>query len=184
MTSTEDTLERIRTALADVEPGLENQLETPRDGLPTIVVEASRLHDVLRGLRDGAAFESVTFITAVDRQTSATTPEGDPRFEVVHQLQSIAHADRVRIRTRVRGEAPSVPTCTDLWPGASFMERECWDLLGIRFDGHPDLRRLMLPEEYGHHPLRKDFPQEGIDPGRLYREWDLKRRQEEAASRS
>ena len=178
MTSPEDTLERIRTVLADVE----HRLERPLDGMPTVEVEASTLHDALRALRD-APFETVTFVTAVDRQSDGDTAS-PTRFEVVHQLQSIEHADRVRVRTRVGEDDPRVPTCTDLWPGASFMERECWDLFGIRFDGHPDLRRLLMPEEYGHHPLRKDFPHQGIEPDRLYREWDKRRREEEAASKS
>jgi NADH-quinone oxidoreductase subunit C len=103
---------------------------------------------------------------------------------VVYQLQSIEHADRVRIRTRLTTEDAKVPTCTDLWSGASFMERECWDLMGIDFEGHPDMRRLLMPDGYGHHPLRKEFPHQGIEPDRLYREWDTARRKEWDAERA
>jgi len=78
----------------------------------------------------------------------------------------------------VGGDDPRVATCTDLWPGAGFSERECYDMFGVRFEGHPDLRRLLMPEGYGHHPLRKDFPHEGIEPDRLYREWDRERRKD------
>jgi len=69
-----------------------------------------------------------------------------------------------------------VASCTALWPGASYMERECYDMFGIRFEDHPDLKRLLMPDGYGHHPLRKDFPHKGIQPDRLYREWDRERR--------
>jgi NADH-quinone oxidoreductase subunit C len=125
---------------------------------------------VLERLRQRAGFEANTLVTGVDLYPS------EPRFEVVYQFLSFAHNDRVRVRVLVTEEDAHVPTCTDLWPGASFSERECWDMFGIRFDGHPDLRRLLMPEAYGHHPLRKDFPHQGIEPDRLYREWDRERR--------
>jgi NADH-quinone oxidoreductase subunit C len=88
----------------------------------------------------------------------------------------VRHGDRVRVRTALQEGDARLPSCVDLWPGAAFAERECYDLFGIRFDGHPGLRRLMMPDDYGHHPLRKDFPHEGIEPDRLYRAWDAKRR--------
>jgi NADH-quinone oxidoreductase subunit C len=132
-----------------------------RDGLPTLEV-----------LRDRAGFETVTFITAVDRWPAT------PRFEVLWQLLSVARCARLRLRLRVGAEDAVVPSCMDLWPGAAFMERECFDMFGIRFAGHAPLRRLLMPEEYGHHPLRKDFPHQGIEPDRLYRAWDRERRRE------
>jgi NADH-quinone oxidoreductase subunit C len=141
-----------------------------RDGLPSIRVERGQLHETLERLRDRAGCASVTFITAVDHDTR------EPRFDVVHQLLAIPSGLRVRVTTQVSEDDASVPTCVDLWPGAAFSERECWDMFGIRFEGHENLRRLLMPEGYGHHPLRKDFPQEGIEPDRLYREWDAKRR--------
>ena len=171
----QETLERIRTALEGLETG------APEGVLGTACVEVGRdvLHDALTRLKERAGFETVTFVTAVDRLREL--PPGDSsagrlRFEVVHQLHSVTHSDRVRVKTRLREDAASVPTCTDLWPGASFMERECFDMFGIRFDGHPDLRRLLMPEGYDHHPLLKDFPHHGIEPERLYREWDEGRR--------
>ena len=176
MTSPETTV-RIQAALV----GLEFELLEPRDGTPCVAVEAAVLHAVLERLRDEAGFETVTFVTAVDRLGPQPL---EPRFEVFHQLLSLAHADRVRVRTAVTSESPMVPTCTDLWPGASFMERECFDMFGVVFEGHPDLRRLLMPEGYGHHPLRKDFPHQGIEPDRLYREWDAKRHQDWAAGRT
>jgi NADH-quinone oxidoreductase subunit C len=172
------TRERIRAALegltcelsdATGAPDASPAHKGPRDGMPTIEVARESLRDVLERLKTRAGFEQNTFVTAVDLYPR------EPRFEVVHQFLSFEHKDRARVRTLLRGDDAWVPTCTDLWPGASFAERECWDLFGIRFEGHPDLRRLMMPELYGHHPLRKDFPHQGIEPDRLYREWDAAR---------
>jgi len=165
--------EATRGRLAEVLAGTPHQLSTPRDGLPCVEVAREALREVLQRLRERGGFESATFVTGVDRHPA---PAGSPRFEVLHQLRSLAHGDRVRVRTRLAEDDAWVPTCVDLWPGASFMERECQDLLGIRFEGHPDPRRLLMPEGYGHHPLRKDFPHVGIRPDRLYREWDAARR--------
>ena len=159
------TIERVRAALA----GIEHRVLSPRDGMPALALRLADLKAALRALEERAGFETATFVTAVDRFGRT------PRFELVHQLLSLAHDDRVRLHTAL-AEGESAPTCTDLWPGASFMERECWDMFGIRFEGHPYLKRLLMPEEYGHHPLRKDFPHQGIEPDRLYREWDRERR--------
>ena len=94
---------------------------------------------------------------------------------MVHQLFSLAHNDRLRLVTAVDLDQ-RVPSAVALWPGAAYMERECYDMFGLVFDGHPGLKRLLMPEEYGWHPLRKDFPHQGIEPDRIYREWDRKRR--------
>lgn len=160
------TLERVKGALGD----LAFREAPSRDGLLLVEVARDDLLAVLTALRDGAGFETVTFVTAVDRMPD------EPRYEVNHQLHSLAHGDRVRVKTRVGSDSPSVPSCTDLWPGVAFMERECFDMFGVVFDGNPDLRRLLMPDGYGHHPLRKDFPHQGIEPDRLYREWDRERR--------
>lgn len=98
-----------------------------------------------------------------------------PRFELVQQFLSIQNNERLRLRCPLEGDNPSAPSCIDLWPGAAYMERECWDMFGIQFDGHKNLRRLLMPEAYGHHPLRKEFPHQGIEPDRLYREWERSR---------
>jgi len=159
------TVPRVREALE----GLEHVWLAPRDGLPAISVARSVLGDVLARLKQRAGFESMTFITGVDRLPAV------PRFELVHQLWSLAHDDRVRVHTRL-ADGESAPSCVALWPGAAYMERECYDMFGITFDGHADLKRLLMPDDYGHHPLRKDFPHQGIEPDRLYREWDRNRR--------
>jgi len=170
MTTKEETLDRIQGALA----GLPAKVVEPRDGMPTLEVDSDALHAVLERMKLGGGFETITLITCVDH-LGAEQP--GPRFEVVHQLYSIANGDRVRVRTRLTEDEPSVPSCVDLWPGAGFMEREAYDMFGVRFTGNPDLRRLLMPEGYGHHPLRKEFPQQGIEPDRLYREWDEQRRE-------
>ena len=171
MSSEQTTLDRIQAAL----DGIEHEISEPRDGMPCVETDRGSLHDVLARLRDGAGFETITFVTGIDRLGSEPT---EPRFEVVHQLHAPASTDRVRIRTKVTSDDASVPSCVDLWPGAGFMERECWDMLGIRFDGNPNLKRLLMPEGYEHHPLRKEFPSQGIEPDRLYRQWDEARRRE------
>ena len=165
---TKATIERVGEALA----GLAHSVRETRDAMPCVEVERAVLRDSLERLRDRAGFVSVTFITAIDHQPAT------PRFEVVHQLFSLEHHDRLRLMTRVGEEDPTVPSCVALWPGAAFMERECFDLMGIVFDGHPNLKRLLMPETYEYHPLRKDFPQRGIEPDRHYREWDEERRRE------
>lgn len=141
------------------------------DAIPSFDVDREGLHAALERLRD-AGFETVTLVTAIDNHPD------EPRYTVVHQLASVSRTERVRLRTSVPGDDPTVATCTDLWPGAAFSERECFDMFGIRFEGHEDLRRLLMPEGYDHHPLRKDFPHEGIEPDRLYREWDARRRED------
>ena len=159
--------ERLGTALE----GAPHTVVEQADGMPCIEVAREHLHDVLTRLRDRAGFATTTFITAVD-----LFPD-EPRFQVTHQFLSLEHNDRIRVLTRVPGDDAVLPSCVDLWPGAAFSERECFDMFGIRFDGHENLRRLLMPEGYGHHPLRKDFPHEGIEPDRLYREWDAQRRE-------
>jgi NADH-quinone oxidoreductase subunit C len=161
------TIERARAALE----GIEHRWLAPRDGMPALSLALSDLKPALRALEERAGFDMASFVTAVDRLGRT------PRFELVHQLLSVTHGDRVRVHSAV-GENESAPTCTDLWPGAAFMERECFDMFGIRFAGHAELKRLLMPEDYGHHPLRKDFPHRGIEPDRLYREWDRQRRKE------
>ena len=92
-------------------------------------------------------------ITAVDYWKKK-----EPRFEVVYQLNSLPKRTKLRVRVPVSETDPEVESLTPLWPGANFLEREVWDLFGIRFSGHPDLRRVLLYEEFQGHPLRKDYP--------------------------
>jgi len=84
-----------------------------------------------------------------------------PRFEVVYQLFSIPNKKYVRLKVKLLGEDANIDSLTPIWPGANFFEREVFDLFGVRFDGHPDLTRIMMPENWEGHPLRKDYPVEG-----------------------
>jgi NADH-quinone oxidoreductase subunit C len=103
----------------------------------------------------------------------------EPRFELFWQFLSVQHNDRVRICARVSSEHPHVASIGDLYPGAQYSERECYDMFGVVFDGHQShaggLKRLLMPEGYDHFPLRKDFPHQGIEPDKLYNAWFQKR---------
>jgi len=94
-------------------------------------------------------------VTAVDWFPSS------PRFQLSYHIVSHTYKERIRLRVLVDGEAPSVESITSVWTAANFYEREVFDLFGIRFEGHPDLRRIMMPDEWQGHPLRKDYPVEG-----------------------
>ena len=103
------------------------------------------------------AFDVLMDLTAVDFLKFPGREDG-PRFEVVYHLYSLEHNHRVRLKVRVEERDAVVPTAVPLWPIANWLEREVWDMFGIRFEGHPDLRRLLLYEEFEGHPLRKDYP--------------------------
>jgi NADH-quinone oxidoreductase subunit C len=128
-------------------------------GDATAVVERSALPDVLRVCRDEPAlgFDVLMDLTAADYLKYPGREDG-PRFEVVYHLYSLPHNHRVRLKTRVDEDDASVPTAVGLWPIADWLEREVWDMFGVRFTGHPDLRRLLMYEEFVGHPLRKDYP--------------------------
>ncbi len=125
----------------------------------TAVVARERLVEVLGWCRDDArlAFDMLIDLTAVDYSRFSGREDG-PRFEVVYTLHSVGHNHRLRLKTRVDQDDAVVPTAVGLWPIANWLEREVWDMFGIRFEGHPDLRRLLLYEEFVGYPLRKDYP--------------------------
>jgi NADH-quinone oxidoreductase subunit C len=125
----------------------------------TAVVERAALRDVLAFCRDAGAlaFDVLMDLTAVDYAKFPGREDG-PRFEVVYHLYSIAHNHRVRVKVRVDEDDARVRSSVALWPIANWFEREVWDMFGIRFEGHPDLRRLLMYEEFVGHPLRKDYP--------------------------
>ena len=101
-------------------------------------------------LRDARGFMLLADITAVDWWPR------EPRFEVVYHLASAGN--RLRVKTRLAGDGARLPTVQTIWPAANWLEREVWDLFGIVFEGHNDLRRLLMPEDWEGYPLRKDFP--------------------------
>jgi NADH-quinone oxidoreductase subunit C len=124
-----------------------------RDEL-TVRVKLDDLHDVLAKCRHHLGYEMVLDISSVDHIGE------EPRFEVVYEIATVDDANRLRIKTQVAEDAP-VPSVTDLWSGADWHEREVWDMMGIPFANHPNLKRILMWEGYPFFPLRKDFPLAG-----------------------
>jgi NADH-quinone oxidoreductase subunit C len=126
-------------------------------GETSILVNRSGLRGACVLLRDhpSCAFNFLSDVTCVDWYPS------EPRFEVIYQLLSIPKRERVRLKVRLEGGSPVVESVTSVWPAANYFEREVFDLFGVRFTGHPYLRRLLMPEDWEGHPLRKDYPVEG-----------------------
>ncbi len=118
-----------------------------------LIVPAERIVEVCRALREEFGFERLSALTAVDYW-----PEQDPRFHVVYTLHSLKHNIRLGLRVPVPGMAPVVPTIEGVYPSANWHEREVWDMFGIRFEGHSDMRRILMPADWEGHPLRKDYP--------------------------
>jgi NADH-quinone oxidoreductase subunit C len=133
-------------------------------GDDTLVVDPTRIADVMKTLRDdpNLAMAFLADLTAVDYFGR------EPRFEVVYHLKSFKTGARLRVKAPLAdledGGNPSIDTVTPLWATANWMEREVWDLYGIKFRGHPDLRRILMYEEFVGHPLRKDYPKEKRQP--------------------
>ena len=129
----------------------------------TVVVRREALKELARFLRDDPtmAFNLLTDATAVDYLTypARQDPTGSPtRFELVYHIYSLEHNRRVRVKVPVEMRDPVVDSLVELWPAANWFEREIWDMFGIRFAGHPNLKRLLMYEEFQGHPLRKDYP--------------------------
>ncbi|MEO8657791.1 MAG: NADH-quinone oxidoreductase subunit C [Bryobacteraceae bacterium] len=151
-----DQLREAATAAAiearDSAAIVEGKLEL---GELTLVIQPATILDVCRFLKDELKFIRLSSVTAVDWFPA------DPRFEVVYHLHSLDRNERLRLKCRVGGESPQIDSVTGLWRGANWYEREVFDLFGIRFLNHPDLRRIMMPDYWEGHPLRKDFPVHG-----------------------
>jgi NADH-quinone oxidoreductase subunit C len=133
-------------------------------GDATALVDAGRIVDVLRFLRDDppCGFDMLSDLCAVDYLRHPA--HVGPRFEVVYHLFSTRHLHRVRIKAGVPELPCQIDSCVEVWPAADWMEREVFDMYGIRFRNHPDLRRILLYEEFEGHPLRKDYPKERRQP--------------------
>jgi NADH-quinone oxidoreductase subunit C len=123
----------------------------------TIVLAREVLRDACLALKNDPAlqYNALADVTCVD-----WFPR-EPRFEVVYHLFSTIKKKYLRLKVKLQGEDPSIDSLTPIWPGANFFEREVWDLFGVRFDQHPNLVRIMMPENWQGHPLRKDYPVEG-----------------------
>jgi NADH-quinone oxidoreductase subunit C len=118
----------------------------------TLDIEPAKVESVCGFLKYDQKFVRLSSVTAVDRFPA------EPRFEVVYHLHSIERNDRVRLKCRIPGSEPRIASMTTVWRSANWYEREVFDLFGIRFSGHPDLTRILLPEDWEGHPLRKDYP--------------------------
>jgi len=126
----------------------------------TVVIPRDAALEIFQALRDRPefGFNMLVDVTAVDYLGQK------PRFEVVTHLHSLSNNHRLRVKIRVPEDEPWVHSLVPIWKGANWVERECWDMFGIRFVGHPDLRRILMYEEFVGHPLRKDYPVEKRQP--------------------
>ncbi|MBS1959271.1 MAG: NADH-quinone oxidoreductase subunit C [Bdellovibrionales bacterium] len=148
--------EQLLTALSnDFTSSIEQILKPGTDAvdIPTIIVKKPIIIDFLRSTKDRYGYSFLSDMTAVDE-------EGDPRFFVVYHLMHLETKARVRIKTRV-ADGEKMPTAIPLWEGANWAEREIYDMFGIHFEGHPDLRRILMDQRWEGHPLRKDYPLRG-----------------------
>ena len=124
-------------------------------GETTLLLQPEALRPVCEFCRDELGFNFLLDISSIDNF------EHEPRYEVVYELYSLGNGLHLRLKTTATEDEPEVPTVCDFWPTANWHEREVWDMMGIRFARHPDLRRINMWEGYPYHPLRKDFPLEG-----------------------
>jgi NADH-quinone oxidoreductase subunit C len=162
----------MSTTLPDKKSVLRDKADHPAviailGAVPEALVDARWDHDemTLTIAREGivaaglaiqsAGYNFLEDVTAVDWLPAS------PRFQVSYHVLSHSLKERIRLRVLIDEQTPAVETVTSVWPSANYYEREVFDLFGIRFDGHPNLRRIMMPEEWSGHPLRKDYPVEG-----------------------
>ncbi len=153
-------VEKLRTRLPDAVLGVvEFRDET------AVAVRAEQIVELCTFLRDdpALAYDQLTFVSAIDNLAQNGRGPNGHRFEAVYQLHSLKHRRRLRLKAPLEGDAPQIASVVPVWPAANWHERETYDLLGIVFEGHPDLRRIMLPDDWAGHPLRKDYPLGG-DP--------------------
>ena len=125
-------------------------------GETTYTIRAADLREVARFCRDDVSFDYLIDITSVDNFGE------EPRFEIVYELYSMTLAIHLRLKLQVSEDAGAVDTVSDIWPTANWHEREIFDMMGIKFTGHPDLRRILMWDGYPYFPLRKEFPLEGL----------------------
>ena len=132
------------------------QNKTEFRGETSFTIAAGDLHEMAKFCRDELSFDYLLDITSIDNFGE------DPRFEIVCHLYSMPHGVHLRLKLRVPEELGAVDTISDIWPTANWHEREAYDMMGIKFNGHLDLRRILMWDGYPYFPLRKDFPLEGL----------------------
>jgi len=122
----------------------------------TYAIDASDLREIAKFCRDNLSFDYLLDITSIDNFGE------EPRFEIVYHLYSMPRAIHLRLKLKLSEDAGAVDTVSDIWPTANWHEREIYDMMGIKFNGHPDLRRILMWDGYPFFPLRKDFPLAGL----------------------
>lgn len=132
------------------------QNKTEFRGETTYAIAASDLREIAKFCRDDLSFDYLLDITSIDNFGE------EPRFEIVYHLYSMPHGAHLRLKLKVSEEVGAVDTVSDIWPTADWHEREIYDMMGIKFNGHPDLRRILMWDGYPFFPLRKDFPLAGL----------------------
>src|SRR6266567_1194267 len=144
--------------LASLEKSLGEKIQNKTEfrGETTYTISPGDLHEIAKFCRDELSFDYLIDITSIDNFGE------EPRFEIVYELYSIPLAAHLRLKLTVPEEPVAVDTISDIWPTANWHEREIYDMMGIKFDGHPDLRRILMWDGYPFFPLRKDFPLEGL----------------------
>jgi NADH-quinone oxidoreductase subunit C len=147
-----DPIETVKTKFADQVLGT-----GAHAGQPWVDVKRDRIADIVKMLRDEGGYDMLTDVTAVDYLNQGM-PE---RYAVVYQFYSVKDNVRARVKAWVPEADPTIDSVSALYRSAPWAEREVWDLMGIKFKGHPDLKRIQLPENYEGHPLRKDYPLTG-----------------------
>lgn len=148
-------LDPVEAARADLPQALQDVV-TFRDEI-TLVVAPADVPRILRYLRDtnGLIYNYLSDISAVDYYPEFDRPG---RFGVAYHLYSLLYNRLIRVKTYVQDDEPVVPTVTDIWPAANWLEREAYDMMGIVFDGHPNMKRVLMPDDWNGHPHRRDYP--------------------------
>lgn len=157
--------------------------QSTRDEVPTLWASQDRVRDILRYLKSEAdrPYPMLYDLTAIDERVRANR-DGQPpaEFTLVYHLLSFERNQDVRIKVALKGEFPSTRTISDIWPSANWYEREVWDMFGIAFDGHPHLRRILMPPTWEGHPLRKEHPARATEMGPFHLPEDKQEREQEA----
>ncbi|MEJ5312895.1 MULTISPECIES: NADH-quinone oxidoreductase subunit C [Anaerolinea] len=144
--------EKMRTVVEGLQSRFNLDVQEFR-GEVTLIVPPEHIVSVAQSLRDDYGFEQLVDVTAVDY-----FPQLEPRFHVVYHIRSLAQTLIICLRVPLNGNYPSVSTVEKVYPGANWYEREVYDMFGITFEGHSDLRRILMPYDWQGHPLRKDYP--------------------------
>ena len=159
------------------------QLQPTRDAIPTVWVSSEHIPEILRYLKEQISqpFKMMYDLTAIDERTRVhREAQPDSDYTVVYQLLSFDRNQDVRLKVPLKGESPSLPTATGVWPSANWYEREVWDMFGVTFEGHPHLTRILLPLTWAGHPLRKNHPARATEMGQFQLPEEKQEREQEA----